>query len=386
MNRPLLTLLAFHALDKLLFFSIAPNKPISAWQAGWLDDSAALFFVIQIFCYRLFPLLGGFLADRYSKRSTLAFGSLLQALGLAALCQATSSQALFFAGGLVGIGGAPESGHLFDAEPGIRPGRQPRFSTHYLLINVGALAGPLLLWPAFGNACLWLLLPAGVAMVTVLASSAGSRAIPAPHRSASWFAPLHDPIFLRVFILFSAIWACYTMIFSSAPDCSRTRVTHARQRLAGREFGHGPARLPVDAAPPGKDRYLLAQCVGRTRADHHRRRAGGNSTRRLDGRRGHSRVEHRRTPVDPGALPPGFEHAPAHARSRYFGFIWVAGAFGEAGAQALLWACPQPRAICIVAAAMLAIATLTTTRKVKVRAAEINATESRELSTSQRAT
>ena len=41
MNRPLLTLLAFHALDKLLFFSIAPNKPISAWQAGWLDDSAS---------------------------------------------------------------------------------------------------------------------------------------------------------------------------------------------------------------------------------------------------------------------------------------------------------------------------------------------------------
>ena len=293
--------------------------------------------MIQIFCYRLFPLLGGFLADRYSKRSTLAFGSLLQALGLAALCQATSSQALFFAGGLVGIGGGPESGHLFDAEPGIRPGRQPRFSTHYLLINVGALAGPLLLWPAFGNACLWLLLPAGVAMVTVLASSAGSRAIPAPHRSASWFAPLHDPIFLRVFILFSAIWACYTMIFPAPLIAAelelRTQgnvwlgVNSATVLLAYLWTLRRPARTGISWPSVSAGLALTTIGVALVGTAPAGWMVGAGIVVLSIG-------ELLSIPVLYHLVS---EHAPAHARSRYFGFIWVAGAFGEAGAQALLW-------------------------------------------------
>ncbi|OXI22373.1 MFS transporter [Burkholderia sp. AU15512] len=389
MNRPLLTLLAFHALDKLLFFSIAPNKPISAWQAGWLDDSGlALFFVIQIFCYRLFPLLGGFLADRYSKRSTLAFGSLLQALGLAALCQATSSQALFFAGGLVGIGGGLLNPVIYSMLSQVSgPAGSRAFSTHYLLINVGALAGPLVLWPAFGNACLWLLLPAGVALVTVLASSAGSRAMPAQHRSASWFAPLHDPIFLRVFILFSAIWACYTMIFSSAPLIAaelelRTQgnvwlgVNSATVLLAYLWTLRRPERTGISWSSVTAGLALTTVGVALVGTAPAGWIVGVGIVVLSIG-------ELLSIPVLYHLVS---EHAPAHARSRYFGSIWVAGAFGEAGAQALLWACPQPRAVCIVAAAMLAIATVTTTRKVKVRAAEINATESCELSTSQRAT
>ncbi|RQP32378.1 MFS transporter [Burkholderia ubonensis] len=377
MNRPLLTLLAFHALDKLLFFSTTPNKPISAWQAGWLDDSGlALFFVVQIFCYRLFPLLGGFLADRHSKRATLAFGSLLQALGLAALCQANSPLALFGAGGLVGIGGGILNPAIYSMLSQVSgPAGSRAFSTHYLLINVGALAGPLLMWPSFGNACLWLLLPAGVALAGVLATPEGSRAMPAQHQSASWFAPLHDPIFLRVFILFSAIWACYTMIFSSAPLIAaelglRTRgnvwlgVNSATVLLAYLWTLRRPPKAGISW--PGVSAGLALTVAGVALV-------GAAPTGLLVGA-GIAVLSIGELMSIPVLYHLVSEHAPAHARSRYFGFIWVAGAIGEAGAQALLWACPQPRIICIVAAAILALATLST-RKIKVRAAEINASE-----------
>ncbi|WDD91825.1 MFS transporter [Burkholderia sp. FERM BP-3421] len=374
MNRPLWTLLVFHGLDKLLFFAITPNKPLSAWQAGWLSDAGlALFFVIQIFLYRLFPLLGGFLADRYPGRLVIAFGSAVQALGLTALCQADTPLTLFAAGGIAGIGGGilnPAVYSILSQVSGKQGGRA--FSTHYLLINVGAMAGPLLLWPSLGSTSLWLLLPLSIAVAGVLAIPVAQQRTPGQPGSTSWFAPLRDPFFIKVFALFSAIWACYTMIFSSAP-------------LIAAELGlrpRGNIWLGLNSAT-----VLFAYLWTMRRPA-----SAGIAWRSVSIGLGLTTAGVLAVGVSPNDLAVGAgvvvlsigefmsipvlyhlvsEHAPAQARSRYFGFIWVAGAIGEAGAQALLWICPQPRLVCILAAATLGAAMLLM-RAVRARTIEIN--------------
>jgi MFS family permease len=374
MNRPLWTLLAFHGLDKLLFFTITPNKPLAAWQAGWLSDAGlALFFVIQIFLYRLFPLLGGLLADRHSGRLVIACGSAVQAFGLVALCQAATPLELWVAGGIAGIGGGILNPAVYSLLSQIADKQGGRaFSTHYLLINVGALAGPLLLWPRFGSTCLWLLLPLSIAAAGVLAIPTLPRRTPAQPGSTSWLAPLRDPVFIKVFALFAAIWACYTMIFSSAP-------------LIASELGSRPrgnvwlglnsatvlfAYLWTMRRPPrtGITWRSVAIGLGLTVAGV---LVVGISPNELTVGCGILILSIGEFMSIPVLYHLVSEHAPAHARSRYFGFIWVAGAFGEAGAQALLWLSPQPRLVCVLAAATLG-ATMLTMQAVRVRAAEIN--------------
>jgi MFS family permease len=363
MNRRIWILLIFHGLDKLAFFTITPNKPISAWQAGWLSESAlALFFVIQIFCYRMFPLLGGFLADRYPPRLVLVLGSSLQALGLVALCWASSPPALFVAGGLIGVGGGilnPAVYSLLSRMAGKLGGRA--FSTHYLLINVGAMAGPLVLWPYLGSLSLWLLLPLGLALCWIFVIPERPDAHKESCGSVSWFTPLLDPIFIKVFALFAAIWACYTMIFSSTPLVAAELgyrpqsnvwlgLNSATVLIAYFWTMRKPANSCISWSSVSIGLWLTIVGVLLVGAAQNIAALG----------------------IGIGVLSVGefmsipllyhlvSEHAPEHAKSRYFGFIWVAGAVGEAGAQTLLWACPYPRAVCIAAAALLGMAMLGT--------------------------
>ncbi len=364
MNPKLRPLLVFHGLDKLLFFAISPNLPYSAWKSGWLSESQlALFFVIQIFCYRLFPLVGGYLADRFDKYRVILFGSVLQASGLAFLCATTSPVQLLIAGGIVGMGGGILNPAIYASISQLANTHSERaFSIHYLLINLGSMLGPLLIWPLFANQALYLLIILAGAFCWLVATAPPQTRSDTPTIAISWFSPSSDRIFLQVLALFASIWACYTMIFSSVPLISSQ---------LGNQF-EGNVWLGLNS--------LTVLCAffwsaWRNKEPENNATAwrkiiiGLNLT--ILGILCAGVATHLLLVVlgivllsigELMAIPPLYnfvsKHAPVDARSRYFGFTWVAGAVGEAGAQGLLWAIANPRMVCFISAGILIVFTL----------------------------
>lgn len=364
MNSNLLPLLFFHGLDKLIFFSITPNAPYSALRDGWLSESdLALYFVIQIFCYRLFPLIGGFLADRLDKYRVILLGSVLQAIGFALLCVTTSSVQLLVAGGIVGIGGGILNPAIYTSISQLAGTKSERaFSIHYLLINLGAMLGPLVIWPLFASQSLCILIFLTVAfgwMVTTTSSEFHTVKLTG---TSGLMEPLRDHVFIQILLIFSGIWACYTMIFSSVPLISSQ---------LGSQF-EGNVWLGLNSFT-----VLCAFIWGTLRSKITQRNI--NAWNKIliglgltivgilcTGAATHISIIVLGVVLlsigELMAIPLLYSfvsnYAPAHVKSRYFGFIWVAGAVGEAGAQCLLWAVANPRIVCFVSAGFLIILTL----------------------------
>lgn len=364
MNSKLLPLLLFHGLDKLIFFSITPNAPYSALRDGWLSESdLALYFVIQIFCYRLFPLIGGILSDRFNKNSVILFGSVLQAMGFALLCVTTSSLQLLIAGGIVGVGGGILNPAIYASVSQFAgPKSEYAFSIHYLLINLGAMLGPLVIWPLFASQSLYLLIFLTVALGWMFATTSSEHHTIKLTSTGSLMEPLRDHVFLQVLLVFSGIWACYTIIFSSVPLISSQ---------LGSQF-EGNVWLGLNSFT-----VLCAFIWGYFRIGNNKNNI--NSWDKIliglgltivgtlcAGAATHISIVVLGVVLlsigELMAIPLLYSfvsnYAPANFKSRYFGFIWVAGAFGEAGAQYLLWAVANPRIVCFASAGFLIFLTL----------------------------
>lgn len=364
MDSKLLPLLFFHGLDKLIFFSITPNVPYSALQDGWLSESyLALYFVIQIFCYRLFPLLGGFLADHFDKYCVILLGSVLQSIGFALLCMATLPFQLLIAGGIVGIGGGILNPAIYASISQISDKNSERaFSVHYLLINLGAMLGPLAIWPLFGIQSLYLLIFLSVALLWVVATTSPKCSVNDIKNTVGLMEPLRDHVFLQVLLIFSGIWACYTMIFSSVPLISSQLGSEFQGNvwlslnsftvLCAFVWGVLRKRSPQENVNNWKKILigLWLTVIGILCA--------GIATHVLIVVLGVVLLSIGELMAIPLLYSFISDYAPVHVKSRYFGFIWVAGAIGEAGAQCLLWAVADPRTVCLVSAGFLTILTL----------------------------
>lgn len=372
MNPKLLPLFIFHGIDKLLFFTITPNFPYAAWKSGWLSESQlALFFVVQIFCYRLFPLVGGYLADRFDKNRVMVLGSVIQAAGMISLCASTSATQLLFAGGLIGMGGGILNPAIYARISQLADAESERaFSTHYLLINLGAMLGPLVVWPLLTTNSLYALFILAAAIVWLNFSTPHEIQAHKSANSIAWFSPLRDRVFLQVLALFAGIWACYTMIFSSVPLISaqlgnqfegnlwlglnsltvlcaffwstRRQQATSTSNTAWKKILIGLVLTVLGIVCAGIASHLSLVVLGIVLL---------------------SIGELMAIPVLYNFVS---QHAPVEAKSRYFGFIWVAGAFGEAGAQALLWAISNPRAVCFISAGLL-VAVMLSTRSLRDR-------------------
>ncbi|MDC7716583.1 MFS transporter [Vogesella sp. DC21W] len=364
MNSKLLPLLFFHGLDKLIFFSITPNAPYSALRDRWLSESdLALYFVIQIFCYRLFPLVGGFLADRFDKYCVILFGSVLQAIGFALLCVTTSSIQLLIAGGIVGIGGGILNPAIYASISQFAGTKSEyAFSIHYLLINLGAMLGPMVIWPLFASQSLYLLIFLTVAFGWMAVTTSSEFHAVKLTGTSGLMEPLRDHVFLQVLLVFSGIWACYTMIFSSVPLISSQ---------LGTQF-EGNVWLGLNSFT-----VLCAFIWGALRSKSPQRNINAWNKifiglwLTIIGILCAGAATHISTVVlgvvllsigELMAIPLLYSfvsnYAPANFKSRYFGFVWVAGAVGEAGAQYILWVVANPRIVCFVSAMFLILLTL----------------------------
>jgi POT family proton-dependent oligopeptide transporter len=112
---------------------------------GWSHEAASRLYGLYGFCAYAFPLLGGYLADRWlGTHKALVIGSLIISAGH--FCLAVPSQATFFAGlGLVAIGtgffktnASTMVGQLYQQGDSRRDGG---FTIFYMGVNLGALIG-----------------------------------------------------------------------------------------------------------------------------------------------------------------------------------------------------------------------------------------------------
>lgn len=359
-SRVSVLVLGFGFVEKLLYWTIVPNVPVSWLNAGAISVSGlATFFLCHAITYRAVPALGGFWVDRKPPRQVLLLGFLLELAGLGMLCLSSSIFLGVAAGVVVGIGG----GLVNPAVQGVlgkrslERGEKANFTHNYLLMNLGALCGPLLVWPLLADRILYAFPVALGLMLHV--QSLPDFVQPRSAKVESGFLKslavvAKDSFFVQFLLLCTMFWGCYTMIFSSIPAIAKEL-----------HFSfEGNVWLAINAAT-----ILLAHFTFRRWLSRFASHWSAIFTGYLVAVLGMFVLGAAfnvymlvlgvvvLSVAELIATPPVYDYinetAPVAMRTQYIGFIWVAGALGEGGGQALLGLASSPRAVCITMGALL---------------------------------
>lgn len=366
MSRVTRYFMAFHVSDRLLLFTLVPNVPLVAMHRGILSVSAlALFYFFHLVVGRLVSIWAGYVSDQKSPRWMLVWGFAISTASYILLCASETAWQLMIAGIGAGLGTGLSSTMI----TGMLAHRREQlhealnFSYHYFFINVAALAGPLLFWPLLGRWALSLIL----VPVALLAYfwRAPDFAADLDRRSPEerrFFESLRmiarDGFILRMILFLSTFWAAFTLLFSSVPVIAEGLGGHY----------NGNVWFALNAGTIIVCHYLVTRLVS------HRHQGRVALMGFALGFVGTTLIawspqlwilivgviilslgELCSTPATMNIMT---RAAPPAMRVQYISLLWVAGALGEGGGQALLAILPEARTSCLIVAGSILVGIL----------------------------
>ena len=362
MSRITKLVLLFHFFDKLLYFSVLPNVPIGRLDSGMLTTTTlAAFFLVHLLVYRGLNLWGGYLADQVSARFCLVLGCLLQYAGLVWLVFAPGLVFFLLAGVIVGIGGglvAPALNASL-ARRSKRFNETKNFSTFFFLLNIGALAGPIWIWPQLGSKILPLAILNLLLMASLLKTEDFGKAAEKSNKLSfveTIQALLRHQLCVRFFLVSAAFMSCYTMIFSSIPVIAKGIGVQAKSNLW----------LALNAGTIVLFYYAVTKFTMRSKLYWRTIFIGvaivsvgtltcGLATSMWVLAGGVVILSLGELIMSPILFDYFNSMSPENMRGQFTSLVFVSAAVGEAGGQAFLTVLPNPRLICVVLAAVLLV-------------------------------
>ncbi|BDU74689.1 MFS transporter [Mesoterricola silvestris] len=187
---------------------------------GW---QIATILSVNLICGRVFPILGGLIADRTSYGSSMVAGMAFRVLGFTGFAFSTHFFWLVACAALVGLGGAiydPAVSAIFSIQP--EELRRKLFTYFNQALNAGAILGPAvggLLWRA-GRSAPFLLAASVVAILAIMIGREGDlrlRREGGPSMAANLRTVLSDREFIYFLVGMSLFFMVFAQLYYSFP-------------------------------------------------------------------------------------------------------------------------------------------------------------------------